>query len=330
MKRAGKLLERIVERDNLRSALHKALRGKRGRHEAVSFTANLDKNLSAMSDQLRHGTFDFGGFQQFVIHDPKERLISAPCFAERVAHHAIMNVCEPILDRWLIDDTYACRVGRGRVAALRRAQQFAHRNEFFLKLDIRKYFDSIPHAKLLERLAKRIKDKSILGLFAKIIGCFRRQEGRGLPIGSLMSQHFANFYLGWFDRHVKEGMKIRCYVRYMDDMGIWTGDKKQLRNVLAASAAWLAGELGLCVKDFPFINRTRCGMDFLGCRVFRGRMILNRRSRVRFRSKLHNLERRFEEGNLSQMELRERATALVAFTRTEGVSSWQFRQAVIG
>jgi RNA-directed DNA polymerase len=167
MKRAGNLFERMVERDNLRLAYWKALRGKRGQQEVRRFGDHLENNLAAMAEQVRAGTYPLGRFRQFTVFDPKERLITAPCFAERVLHHAIMNVCEPVLDGWLIDDTYACRVGRGRVAALARAQEFARRYPFFLKLDIRKYFDSIPHEELLARLARRFKDRALLELLTR-------------------------------------------------------------------------------------------------------------------------------------------------------------------
>lgn len=328
MKRAGNLLDLVIDRDNLRDAFHKAQRGKRARADAQQFAQALDGNLARMALALQTGTFPFGRFQQFVIHDPKERLISAPCFAERVAHHALMNVCEPILDRWLIGDTFACRRGKGRVAALLRARAFAGRHMFFLKLDIRKYFDSIPHTNLLRRLRRRFKDERVLRLFAQIIGAFGSMQ-RGLPIGSLMSQHFANFYLGWMDRFVKEQLRMPGYVRYMDDMAIWSDDPRQLRQVLAAATHWLRAELELEVKALPYINRTERGMDFLGARVFRDRMVLNRRSRVRFRRKLRTLEERFAAGALTEAELQRRATALVAFTRTRGLSSWRFRRAVV-
>src|SRR5205085_5119662 len=115
------------------------------------------------------------------------------CFAERVLHQAIMNVCEPYLDRWLIADTYACRRGKGRVAALHRARHFAQRFSRILKLDVRKYFDSVPHEGLLERLAWRVKDARLLTLMEQIVRSFRGPVGRGIPIGSLTSQHLANF-----------------------------------------------------------------------------------------------------------------------------------------
>ena len=149
------------------------------------------------------------------------------------------------------------------------------------------------------------------------------------PIGSLTSQHFANFYLGWFDRFVKEGLRVEGYVRYMDDCALWANTSDQLADHLAASAAFLESELALELKPSPYINRTGHGMDFLGCRIFPRHMTLNRRSRVRFRRKLRALELAYLAGQIDEPTLQQRASALVAFTRTDGLSSWRFRQGVL-
>jgi RNA-directed DNA polymerase len=329
MKRTGNLFEQIVERDNLRLAFHKALRGKRDRRDTQQFARCLDQNLEEMAEQVADGTYPLGRYQQFIVHDPKERIITAPCFAERVLHHGIMNVCEPILDRWLIDDTYACRTGRGRLAALERSQSYARRFPYFLKLDVRKYFDSIPHDRLLARLARRFKDRRLLELLGGIIGAFRGSLGRGLPIGSLTSQHFANCYLGGLDRLIKESLRIKGYVRYMDDMALWSDSRSCLRSALTAIDAFLRDELGLELKATPYLNRTDHGMDFLGCRVYRKHMILSRRSRRRFRRKLIRLERSYAGGDIDAAALQQRATAMVAFARSPSVSSWRFRTAVL-
>ncbi len=290
MKRAGNLFERIADRDNLRLAFSKAVRGKRDRRDARNFAEHLEANLQAMRQGLLRGNVPVGRFHQFVIHDPKERVITAPCFEERVLHHAIMTVCEPVFERWLIADTYACRVGKGRLAALDCARQFAHRFPVFLKLDIRKYFDSISHDELLRRLACLFKDRRLLELLERIIRSFRGPVGRGVPIGSLTSQHLANFYLGWFDRFAKEQIRAKGYVRYMDDMVLWCDSPHVLSEHLTASRNFLNRELMLDLKESPYINRAGHGMDFLGCRVFPRQLALNRRSRTRFRRKLVALD----------------------------------------
>lgn len=329
MKRAGKLWESILDRDNLRMAFLRAVRGKRDRYEARNFAAHLDLELHALAQALREGTIRVGVFNQFVIYDPKERVITAPCFRERVLHHALINVCEPVFERWLIADTFACRRGQGREAALARARRFACRFPCFLTLDIRKYFDSVPHDELLARLSRLIKDSHTLALFGQMVRAFRGEQRQGLPIGSLTSQHLANFYLGWFDRYVKERLKVRGYVRYMDDMALWGHSTGELARLAAECRDFLSTELRLDIKPTVPINRVIHGMDFLGCRIFPTHMTLNRRSRVRFQRRLLVLEQQFREGQITERELRDRATAIVAFARAAGVASWRFRTRVL-
>ena len=213
MKRATDLYPRITERDNLRLGFYRALRGKRDRNDVREFASRLDANLSEMAIRLQSGAIAVGRCSQFTIHDPKRRIITAPCFPERVLHHAIMNVCEPEFERFLIDDTYACRRGRGRIAAVQRARGFSARFPVALKFDVRKYFDSISHELLMAQLRRRFKDGRLLDLFQKIVEAYQTEPGTGLPIGSLTSQHLANFYLAPFDRFVKEILRTagnRC------------------------------------------------------------------------------------------------------------------------
>ncbi len=329
MKRAGQLFERIVDIDNLRQAYGRARIGKRHRAATLIYGERLDENLQRLQAQLCNGSIAVGLFHQFVIHDPKERIITAPCFAERVLHHAIMGVCEPVFETWLIDDTYACRRGRGRLVALHRARQFSHRWPAFLKLDIRKYFDSVPHELLIGHLQRKFKDKRLINLFERIIRGYRGTLGRGLPIGSLTSQHFANFYLSRFDRYVKETLKVSGYVRYMDDMVLWGNSTQALRRTATQCIEFLSHALGLSVKPEPEINRTAFGMNFLGCRVFPSHLELSRRSKIRFKRKLLKLELAYLAGAISERELQDRATALLAFTTAGNVRSWKLRTRVI-
>jgi hypothetical protein len=212
---------------------------------------------------------------------------------------------------------------------LRRAQQYARQYPYFLKLDIRKYFDSISHDRLLRLLARRFKDSRLLELLERIVRAFRGRLGQGLPIGSLTSQHLANFYLGWFDRYVKEHLRLPGYVRYMDDMVLWAPAAGFLKQALPLGQEFLHRELGLECKASLHLNRTAHGMDFLGCRVYRSHLVLNRHSRVCYRRKLRQLEALFGDGMISSLELQQRATALTAFTLTAEVSSWRFRIALL-
>ncbi|QEH38394.1 Group II intron-encoded protein LtrA [Aquisphaera giovannonii] len=329
MKRAGRLMERVWDRDNLREAFARAARGKRARRDAAAFAARLDENLADLARDLADGTYSVGPYHQFTIFDPKERVITAPCFRDRVLHHAVTLVCEPVFERFLIGDTFACRKGKGRLAAVERAQRFARRAPWFLKLDIRKYFNSIRHDILLAMLGRTFKDRRLLDLFGRIIASHEVAPGLGLPIGSLTSQHFANFYLGRLDRFVKEGLRAGGYVRYMDDFVVWGEDRSGLAIVRDRIGEYLTGELSLDLKPEPYINRTACGMDFLGCRIYPTHVLLNRRSRVRFARKVRWLEREHAAGRLDEAALQHRAAALVAFARAGPTTSWRWRHRVL-
>jgi retron-type reverse transcriptase len=329
MKRTGQLWKDICCRDNLRLAALRALRGKRDRKDAREFVSHLDERLSSLASSLDNGSVKLGRFHQFVIHDPKERIITAPCFEERVLHHAVINVCEPSFERFLIDDTFACRRGKGREAALVRARNFARQFPVFLTIDVRKYFDSVPHVRLLDRLSRIFKDQRLLDLLRRIIASYRGRIGTGLPIGSLTSQHLANSYLGGLDRFVKETLRLRGYVRYMDDMALWGNSTAELREALESCRKYLREDLSLELKSSTPINRTTHGMDFLGCRLYPTHLTLNRRSRIRFQRNLARLESLHREGLVTDIQLQQRVSAMVAFATAAGVSSWQFRAHVL-
>jgi RNA-directed DNA polymerase len=328
MKRVGGLYGAILARENFLLAFHRAAKGKRYRPEVRKFQDDLPDWLGSIAQRVSSGGFSFGRFHQFLIRDPKERIITAPCFEERVVHHAIMNVCEPVLDRWLIADTFACRRGRGREAAIDRAMQFCRTQPWCLKLDIRKYFDSIDHDRLLELLARRFKEVPLHSLLDRIVRSFRGTKGIGLPIGSLMSQHFANYYLGWFDRYVKESLQVRGYVRYMDDMLIWGDDRYELPRIQRECDAFVASELRVEFKPAQ-VRRVEQGISFLGCRLFSTHVELNRLSKQRWQRRVHLLEKAHRLGLLSDLDLQSRLASLTAFARGGGVRSWKFRHSVL-
>jgi hypothetical protein len=328
MRRVGNLFEAIVEMENLRRGFWRAARGKRHRRDVVAFADALDERLGEMAAGLRSGIHPVGQFHQFEIHDPKRRIITAPAFAERVLHHAIINVCEPHFERWLIPDSFACRPGKGRERAVVRAARFARKFSWRVHLDVRQCFDSIPHDRLRDRLAARFKDPRLLGLFAAIIAGFRGGMGRGLPIGSLMSQHFANFYLGFLDRFVKEDLRIRGYVRYMDDLVLWGNDRSGLVAAEACCREFLANSLGLEFKPAGVVESLR-GVDFLGCRILPTHTLLSKRSRRRYLRRVRTLCRAFRLGLIDEEELQARLEAATAFARAADTKSWRFREAVV-
>lgn len=233
-----------------------------------------------------------------------------------------------MLDRWLIDDTFACRVGRGREAAFKQAMHFCRTQSWCLKLDVRKYFDSIDHDRLLELLTRRFKEVPLHVVFDKIVRSFRGAQGMGLPIGSLMSQHFANFYLGWLDRYVKEALQVRGYVRYMDDMLMWGNDRQELQRVQRACELFVADELRLEFKPAQ-VRPVEQGISFLGCRLFPNHVELNRRSKQRWQRRVRFLEKAYRLGLISDLDLQKRLASLTAFARGGGARSWKFRTSVL-
>jgi len=324
MKRDGDLFERIVRWENLEHALRRALRGKRERADARVFIAALPGSLAEVGERLRDGAGPWGRFTEFVIHDPKERLISAPCFQDRVLHHAVLNVCEPVLERYQIFDSYACRTGKGQFAAIERASSFARHHDWFLKLDVRRYFESIPRARLWRRLTRFFREEAVLEFWWQLIDSWRPGESHGLPIGALTSQHLANFYLGELDHEAKEAWRVRGYVRYMDDSAWWFPSSAAAREANRRAADFAQERLDLALKP-GFQNRTRHGMDFLGYRIYPWGAKLNRRSRRRFRDKWRVMQAAWEAGEMDDAEFGERSQALVAFTERAACKNFRCR-----
>lgn len=313
MKRIGNLYGAICERDNLRLAWVKARRGKAARPDVCAFAARADAELAALEADLRARRWELGHYTHFTIYDPKERVITAAPFRERVVQHALMNVCEPWFERWQLDASHACRKGRGLDTALAAARRFSRRNEWHLKLDVRKYFDSIPHDRLLARLARRFKDETLLELFAAILDTYETSPGRGLPIGNLTSQFFANFYLEPLDRYVKETLRVPGYVRYMDDFVLWGGAREVLKAWKREVREFCGDVLSLELKPVV-LNRTGAGLGFLGYVVRPGGLKLSARSKRRFRSKIAEADR-FQDGV--------RAQSLCAFVRRADSLAWR-------
>jgi hypothetical protein len=313
MKRHGQLMPQIADGENLRLAFWKAAKGKRGKADCMAFQERLEENLAALRAELLAGEVPVGNYHYFRVHDPKERLICTASFRERVLHHALMNVCEPVLERAAVFDSYACRKGKGRLRAMDRAQGYARTHRWFLKMDIRKYFDSIHHEALRQLLGRKFKDPVLLGIFDGIIDSYHSAPGRGLPIGNLTSQHFANYYLAPLDRFLKETLQRGAFVRYMDDFVVWGESGRELRAVCQRVQVFLSEELKLALKNNTAINRTALGMDFLGYRVFPGTMRLARRSKVRFARKFQRYEAALIRGEWSELVLQQRMQALLAF-----------------
>lgn len=291
MKRAGNLYRGIHSTSNLVLALRRALRGKRHKSSSIRFLAQCRDNLRLVQQKLSSRSWYPDEYNTFTIHEPKERLITAAPFEDRVVHHAIMNMVEPHLERFSIHDSYACRRGKGLHTAIARARTYQRRYAWFLKLDIRKYFDSIDHSVLKCLLVRRFKDRDLVDLFSRIIDSASTRPGKGLPIGNLTSQHFANFYLGHLDHSVKDTLGRKAYVRYMDDFCVWSHSKADLQEVKMHVEEFLNTSLRLTLKETATrLAPVSYGMPFLGFRVFPHTIRMKRETLRRFVRKLRRYD----------------------------------------
>lgn len=314
MKRVGNLMPQISSVENLMLAYHKASRGKRHKPSVVSYSRNLYENILLLRERIIGETVSVGEYHYFNIADPKPRLICAASFSERVLHHAIINVCKPYFERHLIYDTYATRDNKGAYAALERAQQAIKRYDYVAKLDVRKYFDSISHKILKDRLERLFKDGALLRLLYRIIDSYSSFEGRGLPIGNLTSQYFANYYLSFCDHYIKESLRVPFYVRYMDDMLIFGETKEQTRAYVDSVTKYLAMEYLLDLKC-PQILRCSSGVSFLGYKLKKECLMLNARSKVRLKCKMYRYDKCYKAGIWDETICYNRIVPLLAFAR---------------
>lgn len=327
MRRANNLISAVADMDNLRLAFWNARKGKNYSSEVQRYRADLSVNLTRLRDEILQNRIQVGQYRYFKIFDPKERQICAAAFEEQVLHHALMNICHPYFERAQIHDSYACRKGKGTYAALHRAQHFAKQYRFFLKLDVRKFFDSIHHDILKNQLHRLLKDHHVLTIFYQIIDSYQADpQGApcGLPIGNLTSQYFANHYLSALDHLIKENLGLKGYVRYMDDMILWHADKEVLKYVYLRINEFVENRL-LCHLKPPLLNYSSCGLPFLGYLIFPHHIRLSQRSKIRFIRKYKTLQRRYDTGEWSEAECQRHALPLFAFVRHADTKSFTKR-----
>ncbi len=320
----------IYDFNNLYRAHLLARRGKRGKGEEAGFELALGSNLAALQEELRTTSYPPGPYRHFVIREPKKRLILSLPYRDRVVQHSLCdNVLAPLLDGKLIYDNCASRRGKGTHFGLRRLSEFMRRHYhryglegWFLKGDISAYFYSINHALLKARLYKYIADPDLTHLLDLIIDSTNdpalldavrppaekhhlpvMQPGRGLPIGNMTSQWFAVFYLDLLDRFIKEELKIKAYIRYMDDFVLLHPDRLYLKNVLTQIEAFLKEQLDLELNPKSQLFPLRNGVDFLGFHSYlseTGRVIrkLRRDSKARIKRKAGKFNRLYADGSV--------------------------------
>ncbi len=326
MKRSRVELSAVADWHNLISAFGRAAAGCRGNPAAERFRDDLDANLQQLQQEILEGNVRVGEMTSFCIRDPKTRIIHAPCFRERVLHHALIAHVGPVLDRALVDDTFACRKGKGTLAAVQRCQHHLRRFPWFVQIDIRSFFAAIDHEILLSLLSRKFKNSELLKLLERIIFSFSTESGKGLPIGALTSQHFANYYLAGLDRLLLEAIGVRGMVRYMDDL-LWCCDsKEQARQSLQEVCLFLVETLKLAVKEPPRIGQSRSGTLFCGFRVLPGCLLLSRRRKRRYIERRRYWEKRYVQGKISMGKLQAGYAAILGMTMHADAVVWRREQ----
>ena len=297
------LFSQIISFDTLHASALKAQKGKRHRHEVAAFFANLEENLIELQNQLIWQQYQTGVYRNFYVYEPKKRLVAALPFKDRVVQHAIISVIEPLFEKRFIDDSYACRVGKGTHAGANRAQRFIrivqqqHGQPYVLKADISKYFASVDRAVLMDIMARQIDCPNTLKLLAGIINSYPGDTG--IPIGNLTSQLCANVYLHELDYFVKHQLSVKYYVRYMDDFILVHQDKKQLQHWRQLIEQFLQDQLHLQTNGktqvFPVNRSNGRSVDFLGYRIYSSHRLLRKNSIKRIKHKLKKYRKQLQE-----------------------------------
>lgn len=309
--------EKLWDFQNLYRAHRVARLGKRDTKECIEFELDLGKNLTELSETLRDGTYRIGGYYSFPVHDPKERMIHALHYRDRVVQHCLCDeVLAPLLDRRLVYDNSACRLGKGthfsldRLAGFMRAHYRRHGTRgYVLRCDIRKFFDSIDHGVLKEKLSGVVGDPDVLRLLFHVIDSYEVTPGKGLPLGNQTSQWFALYYLDGFDRLIKEKLRIRYYTRYMDDCVLLHEDRDYLKRCRTELETYL-GTQGLRFNDKTGIFPLRNGVEYLGWHLYlteTGKVVrkVKQSAKRRCGRKLKELCRAYAEGSCSLEEAKQ-------------------------
>jgi retron-type reverse transcriptase len=280
MKRHANIYQRICTIENLQLADSIARKGKSKQPGVIEHDLNRDSNIQSLQTMLLNKTYRTSEYTTFTIFEPKERIIfRLPYFPDRIVHHAVMNIMEPIFVSVFTADTYSCIKGRGihaAVNAVKKSLQDVQGTKFCL--DIRKFYPSVDHQLLKDLVRRKINDPDLLWLLDGII-----DSAEGLPIGNYLSQYFANFYLAYFDHWIKEDKQVKYYFRYADDLVILSDDKPFLHRLLAEIKEYLMANLKLTVKAnyqvFPVDAR---GIDFVGYVFYHSHTLLRKSIKQNF------------------------------------------------
>ncbi len=307
------LFDQVISFSNLLEATKKAVRGKRLKSDLSNFMNNREEEIINLQEQLKNETWKPGAFHTFKIYEPKPRLISSTCFRDRIVHQALCQVIAKDLDRMSIEDSYACRVGKGLHKAIQKVQIESRKWKYYLKIDIEHFFETADHVVLFEMLKRLFKDPKLLNLMKTIInhGAPGSAQGKGLPIGNLTSQYWSNFYLGKLDLMIKHDLRVKGYVRYMDDMLLFADDINTLQDHLARIKLFVENTLTLKLKDrATLLSSVSHGVPYLGFRIWRKTI------RMDFARKLRLLKK------LKQLTLSNQSTHIDTSQKLETLLAW--------
>ncbi len=303
-KRIGHIYDSITSWSNLYLAYKKACKHKKSKAETTEWMYNCEKYLFELQAELKEHRYHPQPYKYFVIREPKERIISVAAFRDRVVHHALVNIIEPYFEAVFINDSYATRKDKGLHLAVQAAQVYARHYGWYLKLDIQKFFASVNHEILLTLINRKIKDPEVMAL-CRIILCnqtisMRMEEDKGLPVGNLTSQFFANIYLNKLDHFVKQTLGFRAYVRYMDDFILFSNDPVDLKEALKKIEQFVRMQLQLRVKPQSVqINNVTHGIPFLGYRIFPQLLRIRRENLKRCLKGIEKTNQAYIKGKIS-------------------------------
>ncbi len=302
-----KLFNELCSYRNIFLAYGKARKGKTSRPYVVEFEKDLEENLMQLRTELLLHSYRPKPLKTFILRDPKTRRISKSAFRDRIVHHALCNIIEPIFDKTFIYDSYANRLGKGTLKAIQRFDCFKRKVSqnnsrfcFVLKADIKHYFERVEHRLLLNLISKQINDAKIVWLTRTLLENHSSQDkGKGMPLGNLTSQFFANIYLNELDQFVKHKLRAKYYIRYVDDFVIMERNKANLREYKTHLNKFLKTvELELH-PDKSKINPLNTGAYFLGFKIFYFYKLMKKSSIRKMRRKLINFEYLLEADKIS-------------------------------
>lgn len=317
----------IAELNNLHLALYKAAKGKRNRSDIQHFLSNALPRLNRLSQDILAGHLPYGRYRHFTIYDPKQRDIYAACFEDRIFHHALMNLAGPVLEKAMHHSSYACLPSKGVHRAVEKVQQGLQRYACYGKVDIQGYFAAIHHELLLEKLSRKFKGAELFECFHRILSCpYQPADGaaatKGLPIGSLTSQYFANYFLDDLDRLLAADPRVQQHIRYMDDIVWWCRDKTQARAVLAEVTDWMT-QHQLTLKPDVQLQNSRQGISYCGYRISAGAIRLSQRKKRRYTLRSQHWENLYQAGAITDLQLQRGYDSVYAVTRHCQSRAWR-------